>query len=137
MSGRQPDQEKIEDAGYENPVVARLDRDLHAVLDRTDARLFIFIVVGLVASHLSSYVHVTPVVESVLLAISVAVMIGGIVFTIYSSIAGKRKVGNRYGVACGACGFRPKINDIVYTADLGFCPRCGAELRVHSPSALR
>lgn len=134
MGDRQPDEQDEEDTGYENPILASLDRDLDAVLQRTDARLFIFIAIGLIASHLPTYVHVTPIVESVLYVISVVSLLGGIGFTIYSSVKGKRKVGDRYGVVCRACGFRPKVNDIVHRADMGRCSRCGAELRVRPPS---
>lgn len=137
MGGRQPDEQDVEDTEYENPIVASLDRDLHTVLRRTDARLFIFLAIGLVASQLPAYVQVSPIVESVLSVIAVASIVGGIGFTIHSSVKGKRKVGNRYGVVCRACGFRPRVNDIVHTADVGLCTRCGAELRVRLPSSVR
>src|SRR6478672_6253486 len=118
---------------YENPTIGALDRDLHAVLQRTDLRLMLFIGIAVVAAYLPDYVALPPVATPLLDTIAVLAILGGIGLTIYSSVKGKRKVARRYGVACEACGFRPKVNDIVSTADVGLCPRCGAELPVRRP----
>jgi Uncharacterized protein conserved in bacteria len=137
LSGRSPNEEDedVDDAEYENPIVASLAHDLDAVLQRTDARLCIFLAIGLAASQLLKYVPMSRVAEAAATVIAVVAIIGGIVFTIYSSVKGKRKVANRYGVVCSVCGFRPGINDIVHTADLSLCRRCGAALPVHLPTA--
>lgn len=118
---------------YENPTIEALDRDLHAVLQRTDLRLMLFIGIALVAVYLPDYVALPPVATPLLDTIAVIAILGGIGFTIYSSVKGKREVARRYGVVCPACGFRPKVNDTVVTADVGLCPRCGAELPVRQP----
>lgn len=118
---------------HENPIVERLDRDLHAVLQRIDLQLMLVIGVGVVMVYLPDYVSMPPVARSILQGIAVVAMLGGIVFAIVASVRGKRKVARRYGVVCPSCGFRPKINDIVVTADVGLCPRCHAELPVRQP----
>lgn len=50
--------------------------------------MLIFIAIGVVASHMSSYVQMTPAVESVMSAIAVVSLVGGIAFTIYSLVKG-------------------------------------------------
>lgn len=133
MGGRRPADDVVEDATYENPILESLDGDLHAVLQRTDLRMFAFIGIALAASYAPDYLPMPPLAASALRVFAVVCIVGGIGYTIYSSIKGKRKVGERYGVVCHACGFRPKIDDILTTADVGLCPRCGAELRVRRP----
>ena len=118
---------------YEDPILESLDRDLDAVLQRTDLRLMIYIGIGVAAVYLPDYVSMPALAASILQVVAVVAMLGGIVFTIFSSVRGKQKVARRYGVVCHACGFRPKVNDIVGTANVGLCRRCGAELRVRQP----
>ena len=129
-AGGQRDDDESE---YENPLLERLHRDLDAVLQHTDLQLMLVIGIGVVMVYLPDYVSMPPVAASILQVIAVVAMLGGIVFAIFSSVRGKRKVARRYGVVCQSCGFRPKVNDIVVTADVGLCRRCGAELRVRQP----
>lgn len=133
LQGAGGQREDDDPSEYENPIIERLDRDLHAVLQHTDLQLMLVIGLAVVMVYLPKYVAMPPVAISILQGIAVVAILGGIVFAILSSVRGKRKVARRYGVVCQSCGFRPKINDIVTTADVGLCPRCHAELPVRQP----
>ena len=117
----------------EDPVLAALNRDLEAVLRRTDNRLFLFLGAALVASYLPDYWKVPPLAASLIYAGAVACIFGGIGFTILSVVRRKQKVAARYGLVCPACGHRPGIRQILATAEMGLCAACHRELDVRLP----
>src|SRR5713226_10684267 len=112
-------------------LVKAVRADLESVNKRTDNKLLVALGVLVSLVFLYGRSDFKSVWLDYLLIISIP---GAIAYTIYSVIRQKKMVAVKYGLACPACGYTPKVNKVnmvLLAAETQLCRKCGGRLNVN------
>ena len=111
----------------DSPLLSALYKDITRVEKHVDHQLLVVLVLLVPSAYLYEYSHFK---SGWLDAVCVVLVFGAIVIALLRNISKKRRIAEKYGLVCRACGHAPRTHMLLSAATTQRCARCGARLRL-------